>query len=145
MHHVEYGPTHPVPRTAMQARDRVRSLIESSGLLPAGAGGGAEPEEGALTDALLVTSELATNAIRHGGGITGFSASLSADGLRLAIADASGDSPVTLARVPGTFPVGGFGWPLICRLTDSVSISPTPQGGKRIEIVMPLAPTPRPA
>ncbi len=134
MRPVDSGPGYPVPRTAMQARDRVQSLIESSGILPGASGPGAD----VLSDALLVTSELATNAIRHGGGIVGFSASVSADGLLLAVADASGDHPVTLARQPGTFPVGGFGWPLICRLARSVEILPAPPGGKRIEVLVPL-------
>lgn len=118
----------------MQARDRVQSLIESSGILPGAPGSGGD----VLSDALLVTSELATNAIRHGGGIVGFSASVSADGLLLAVADASGDHPVTLSRPLGTFPVGGFGWPLICRLARSVEILPAAPGGKRIEVLLPL-------
>ncbi|MFD3803077.1 ATP-binding protein [Streptomyces sp. NPDC058619] len=118
----------------MQARDRVQSLIESSGILPEVSGPGGD----VLSDALLVTSELATNAIRHGGGIVGFSASVSADGLLLAVADASADHPVILVRQPGTFPVGGFGWPLICRLARSVEILPAAPGGKRIEVLVPL-------
>ncbi|MCY0953325.1 ATP-binding protein [Streptomyces sp. H27-S2] len=132
---VDTGPAYPVPRTAMQARDRVQSLIESSGILPETSG---PPGEDVLSDALLVTSELATNAIRHGGGIVGFSASVSSDGLLLAVADASGDHPVTLVRPPGTFPVGGFGWPLICRLARSVRILPAQPVGKRIEVLVPL-------
>ncbi|MGW7313716.1 ATP-binding protein [Streptomyces sp. NPDC054854] len=126
-------PPRPVPLNAMQARDHVRSLIEASGIT----GDGAAAED-TLTDALLVTSELVTNAIRHGGGIVDFSASVAPDGLRLAITDANTDNPVTLPRPPGTVGAGGFGWPLIRRLTRSVTIRPTPQGGKRIEVVMPL-------
>lgn len=135
MRTVDSGPVNPVPRTAMQARDRVQSLIESSGILRGASGPGGD----VVSDALLVTSELATNAIRHGGGIVGFSASVSADGLLLAVADASGDHPVALVRHPGAFPVGGFGWPLICRLARSVEIlSAPPGGGKRIEVLVPL-------
>ncbi|MET9607877.1 ATP-binding protein [Streptomyces sp. NPDC006512] len=131
----EHGrPVHPVPQNAMQARDRVRSLIETSGIVP----DGSTAADHVLTDALLVTSELVTNAIRHGGGLVGFSASVSADGLRLAITDASSDRPVTLPRPAGAVRAGGFGWPLVRRLTRSVTIRPTPQGGKRIEVVMPL-------
>ncbi|OKK17297.1 hypothetical protein AMK16_20755 [Streptomyces sp. CB00455] len=134
MRREESGSAHTVPRTATQARDHVRALIE-----PCGSG------DQVLTDALLVTSELATNAIRHGGGIVGFSASVSPEGLRLAIADASGDAPVTMAREPGTVPLGGFGWPLICRLTRKVAISRLPAGGKSIEVLIPLDGPARPA
>ena len=133
-------PPHPVPINAMQARDHVRSLIEASGIVDDGRAGG-----DTLTDALLVTSELVTNAIRHGGGVVDFSASVSPDGLLLTITDANSDHPVTLPRPPGTVGAGGFGWPLIRRLTRSVTIRPTPQGGKRIEVVMPLDAADRPA
>ncbi|MDJ0382774.1 ATP-binding protein [Streptomyces sp. G-G2] len=128
MRYGENSPLPTVPRTATQARDRVRSLIESAGV---------RPGEDALADALLVTSELATNAIRHGGGIAGFSASVSADGLRLAIADTTAAPPV--ARPTATSRPGGFGWPLIRHLTRSVAIRPTPRGGKCIEVRVPLS------
>ncbi|MEU9026568.1 ATP-binding protein [Streptomyces sp. NPDC048383] len=133
-------PPYPVPINAMQARDHVRSLIEASGIVD---DGGAAADT--LTDALLVTSELVTNAIRHGGGIVDFHAAVAPDGLRLAVTDANADHPVTLPRPPGSVGAGGFGWPLIRRLTRSVTIRPTPQGGKRIEVVMPLDAADRPA
>ncbi|MFD3717442.1 ATP-binding protein [Streptomyces sp. NPDC058674] len=138
---MENEPTPSVPRTARQARDRVRSLIETAGI------GSSDPGSGAdvLTDALLVTSELATNAIRHGGGITGFSATVSADGLRLVIADASDAFPVVVDRQPGAAFPGGFGWPLIRRLARSVAVVPAPQGGKRIEVLLALGGAPWPA
>ncbi|MFD3698894.1 ATP-binding protein [Streptomyces sp. NPDC058646] len=126
----------PVPRTAMEARDRVRLLIEAS---RGGADGfGSAPAHAALTDALLVTSELVSNAIRHGGGLLDFSASVSADCLRIEVTDASGESPVVRPRLAGTLHVGGFGWPLVHRLARSVTIKPTEQGGKRIEVLVPL-------
>ncbi|MER5777713.1 ATP-binding protein [Streptomyces sp. NPDC002039] len=128
------GPAQPVPHTAMEARDRVRFLLGSAGLVGVGPDG-----DDVLTDALLVTSELATNAIRHGGGITGFSASVSENGLRLSISDPSGDRPVTLPRQAGTFLAGGFGWPLIQRLAHSVTVTLLPAGGKRITVLVPLA------
>ncbi|MFJ5807847.1 ATP-binding protein [Streptomyces sp. NPDC093093] len=128
------GPAQPVPHTAMEARDRVRFLLGSAGLVGVGPDG-----EDVLTDALLVTSELATNAIRHGGGITGFSASVSENGLRLSITDPSGDRPVTLPRQAGTFLAGGFGWPLIQRLSHSMTVTVLPAGGKRITVLVPLA------
>ncbi|MFD3548684.1 ATP-binding protein [Streptomyces sp. NPDC058655] len=124
------GPAHELPTTVAQARDRVREVFERL----------AERRTGAdelLTDMLLVTSELATNAIRHGGGLTGFGVRLEADALVLTVADASPEFPATL---PGNGPAtpGGFGWPLICRLAKHVSITPVPGGGKIIEVLLPL-------
>lgn len=123
--------SHELPTTVAQARARVRELFESIPPERAGTGEG-------LTDILLVTSELATNAIRHGGGLTGFGIRLEADGLVLTIADASPRLPVTLLREEGYTGPGGFGWPLICRLAKDVSITPLPGGGKSIEVLMPL-------
>ncbi|WP_411103078.1 ATP-binding protein [Streptomyces sp. cmx-4-9] len=141
MLHQESRTVRPVPHNAMQARDRVRSLIESSGMLPP------DPvaADDALTDALLVTSELVTNAIRHGGGLLDFHASVAADGLRLVVTDASSAAPAALPRATGPIRAGGFGWPLIRRLAQSVTIRPTPQGGKSIEVLMPLDGAARPA
>ncbi|WP_234363385.1 ATP-binding protein [Streptomyces sp. TN58] len=127
------------PRTAMQARDRVRALLESSGVVRAGGSAGGEA---VLTDALLVTSELVTNAIRHGGGLLGFDASLCAGGasLRIAVSDATRIAPPNPpARTAGAASgQGGFGWPLVHSLTRSVTITPDARGGKRIEVVVPL-------
>ncbi|MFD3807795.1 ATP-binding protein [Streptomyces sp. NPDC058611] len=134
---MEYeGRQHPelaqeLPATVAQARARVRELVES--IPPERAG----TDEG-LTDILLVTSELATNAIRHGGGLTGFGVRMEADGLVLTVADASPRMPVALLREEGYTGPGGFGWPLICRLAKDVAITPLPGGGKRIEVLMPL-------
>ncbi|MGO4460308.1 ATP-binding protein [Streptomyces sp. M-16] len=129
------------PRTAMQARDRVRALLESSATVRVGTAGG----EALLTDALLVTSELVTNAIRHGGGLLGFDASLCAGGtgLRIAVTDALSTVPPSPPAPPAP-PAdaatgrGGYGWPLIHRLTRSMRITPAAHGGKRIEVVVPL-------
>ncbi|MFD3677285.1 ATP-binding protein [Streptomyces sp. NPDC058613] len=125
------GVAHELPSTVAQARARVRELFES--VPPERAG----TEEG-LTDILLVTSELATNAIRHGGGLTGFGVRLGADGLVLTIADASPMMPVALLREEGYTGPGGFGWPLICRLAKDVSITRLPGGGKSLEVLMPV-------
>ncbi|MFG2622788.1 ATP-binding protein [Streptomyces sp. NPDC048507] len=132
----ENGTVHPVPRSAAQARERVRALVESCAASH-GAADAVRAEE-VLADVLLVTSELVTNAVRHGGGLLGFSASVCADGLRLEVTDASSALPVLLPRTAGTVRIGGFGWPLVCRLARSVAIRQTAQGGKRIEVLVPL-------
>lgn len=126
------------PRTAMQARDRVRALLRSSAIVRVGTA----DVEVLLTDALLVTSELVTNAIRHGGGLLGFEASLcvGGTGLRIAVTDAVSTAPASPPSRPAGAVTGqgGYGWPLIHRLTRSVRITPAAHGGKRIEVVVPL-------
>ncbi|MFE9466779.1 ATP-binding protein [Streptomyces virginiae] len=141
LHHADVSDTRTGaggPRTAMQARDRVRTLLESSGTVRVGTAAG----EAVLTDALLVTSELVTNAIRHGGGLLGFDASLCAGGagLRIAVTDATSTAPPSPPSRPAGAARGrgGFGWPLIHRLTRSVTIAPAAHGGKRIEVVVPV-------
>ncbi|MFE9247666.1 ATP-binding protein [Streptomyces sp. NPDC007088] len=97
-----------------------------------------EPAERARTDALLTVSELVTNAIRHGGGLTGFAARLTPDGLLLHVEDAAETLPV--ARDPLAGPgvaVGGYGWPLVCRIAREVTVAPLPGGGKRITVLLP--------
>ncbi|MFD7098072.1 ATP-binding protein, partial [Streptomyces xanthophaeus] len=97
----------------------MRSLIECS--RERADGTGSPSAHDALTDALLVTSELVSNAIRHGGGLLDFSAAVVEDGLRLVVTDASSDAPFVTPRRAGTVPVGGFGWPLVLRLARSVT------------------------
>lgn len=97
-----------------------------------------ESAERARTDALLAVSELVTNAIRHGGGLTGFTARLTPDGLLLHVEDAEERLPV--ARDPLAGPgiaVGGYGWPLVCRIAREVTVDPLPGGGKRIAVLLP--------
>ncbi|WTP75971.1 ATP-binding protein [Streptomyces sp. NBC_00184] len=87
-----------------------------------------------VADALLVTSELVTNAVRHGGGITGFAAELTDEGLRVEVADASPDLPAAVDTDAGASRVGrigGYGWALVRRLAKQVSITVHP-GGKSI-------------
>ncbi|MGW0968470.1 ATP-binding protein [Streptomyces sp. NPDC002516] len=114
-----------LPSTAGEARARVQALLttalRSRRERPV--------DEVLLADVLLVTSELVTNAIRHGGGLTGFDAVLTDAGLLLRVADASADPPVaTEPAKRGADGAGGFGWPLICRLAGHVAITPRPDG-----------------
>ncbi|MFC9797230.1 ATP-binding protein [Streptomyces sp. NPDC127584] len=110
--------------TAAAARRRVTELLQAAG---------AALDSIPAADALLVTSELVTNAIRHGGGLTAFHAALDGDTLRLAVSDASPDHPA--ARSTGHGSPGGFGWPLVRRLTEHVDITPLPGGGKTITAI----------
>nr|WP_227026183.1 ATP-binding protein [Streptomyces fodineus] len=94
----------------------------------------------AMEDALLVTSELTTNAILHGGGITGFDVDVDSGGVRVSVSDRSDALPVAAppADDGGHARVGGRGWPIVCRLARDVRVAELPCGGKRITVVVPL-------
>ncbi|WP_405876103.1 MULTISPECIES: ATP-binding protein [unclassified Streptomyces] len=95
-----------------------------------------DPE--ALGDALLVVSELTTNAILHGGGVTDFRVDVLGTGVRVSVSDRSDRLPVT--REPADplrrRRVGGHGWPIVCRLAREVRVSELPAGGKCITAVV---------
>lgn len=127
-------PLPALPENAAAARAHVVALLHS---------GFCEIDETTiddviLADVLLVTSELVTNALRHGGGITDFVAELADDGLRIMVADASDQPPVTVTHRPGEHTVGGYGWLLVCRLAKSVAVTVTGPG-KRIEALLRLS------
>ncbi|WP_349307774.1 ATP-binding protein [Streptomyces sp. HNM0645] len=128
--------------TAAAARDHVRRLLSwapgSDATRPstqAHACADTEPDAPAgastvLADALLVASELVANALRHGGGVASFTASLSGDTLRISVADRTVEAPRCKRSADEVLP-GGHGWPLVQRLCRSVEITPSP-GGKTI-------------
>ncbi|RRQ74572.1 ATP-binding protein [Streptomyces griseofuscus] len=94
---------------------------------------------GAMDDALLVASELTTNAIVHGGGITGFDVDVDSAGVRVSVSDRSTELPVTRTTPPGPSQRHGRGWPIVCHLARDLRVSELPCGGKRITAVVPLA------
>ncbi|MEV6019082.1 MULTISPECIES: ATP-binding protein [unclassified Streptomyces] len=121
--------------SAAAARDHVRTLLRAHGRT-----GGANPD--AVIDLLLVVSELVTNAIRHGEGLAGFDAVLTDEGVRLAVRDHSDtvpDQAYGTGEIPHTDRTSGYGWPLIIRLSDAVTVEPCPGGGKTIRVFVPLA------
>ncbi|MEU5656377.1 ATP-binding protein [Streptomyces sp. NPDC047737] len=122
-----------VPQNAAAARAVVTRLLEAWSHGRSGEG----PAEVVLADALLVTSELVTNAVRHGGGLTGFTAEITEEGLLLTVADASPEAPVVTERDPATAPIGGYGWPLVRRLTEWVSVRHH-LGGKNVVALIAL-------
>jgi anti-sigma regulatory factor (Ser/Thr protein kinase) len=95
----------------------------------------------ALSDALLVASELTTNAILHGGGITDFHVDVEGRGVCLSVSDRSAELPVAKEPVDpqGRWRPGGHGWPIVCRLARDVHVTGLPSGGKRITAVVPLS------
>ena len=95
-----------------------------------------------VDDMLLVTSELVTNAFRHGGRLTAFETEVTGDGLRITVGDASTESPAESPAMgpeirAGAARIGGYGWPLVRLLADRVSISHH-AGGKQITVLMAL-------
>jgi anti-sigma regulatory factor (Ser/Thr protein kinase) len=95
----------------------------------------------ALADALLVASELTTNAILHGGGVTDFRVDVVEPGVRVSVSDRSDRLPVVEEPVDahGRRRVGGLGWPIVCRLARDVRVTDLPSGGKCITAVVPLS------
>ncbi|MEU2353249.1 ATP-binding protein [Streptomyces misionensis] len=93
-----------------------------------------------MDDALLVTSELATNAIVHGGGITGFDVDVDSGGVRVSVSDRSDELPVATAPADDHTLTRrhGRGWPIVCDLARDVRVCELPCGGKRITAVVPL-------
>ncbi|OON80963.1 hypothetical protein B1H18_10865 [Streptomyces tsukubensis] len=89
---------------------------------------------------LLVTSELVTNALRHGGGLVRFTAKLREGHVEMEVGDRSAIHPTFTPKEPGDPVPGGYGWPLIRRLSAEVTIAGTPTGGKVIRVLIPLAP-----
>lgn len=94
----------------------------------------------ALADVLLVASELTTNAMLHGGGVTDFQVDVSGPGVRLSVSDRSDELPVAAEQADrrGRRRPGGHGWPIVCRLSRDVRVSDLPAGGKCITAVVPL-------
>ncbi|MET7360427.1 ATP-binding protein [Streptomyces sp. NPDC005562] len=116
------------PQSPAAARDAVRAVLRE----------GDEPvDEMAFTDAVLVTSELVTNAIRHAGGLRGFTCRVRSGHVEIAVEDGSDEMPVTRPR-PTLLMSGGHGWPTVRRLADDVRVTHLPGGGKRIVARVPL-------
>ncbi|WP_051756107.1 ATP-binding protein [Kitasatospora purpeofusca] len=115
--------------TAAEARTAITALLDR---LPGDLGA-------TRRDALLAATELVTNAIRHGGGLTGFRAHLAPDGtvLRIEVEDATDQHP----RQPGPdaedpHRLGGRGWAIVLRLSTTCTVQPLPAGGKRVSITL---------
>ncbi|MGW9436375.1 ATP-binding protein [Streptomyces sp. NPDC055607] len=117
---------HTLPATAGAARAQVRDLLHTTGRAP--------PPRTVTDDILLVVSELVTNAYRHGGGLTGFTAHLTGGALIVRATDASPVIPRTRTDSHPTAP-GGFGWPLIQKLSRQVTVIPLREG-KTVQVVL---------
>jgi anti-sigma regulatory factor (Ser/Thr protein kinase) len=99
------------------------------------------PTERAVTDLLLVTSELVSNALRHGGGLLAFEATATREGVRLSVHDHSADIPLAAygsGALPDRHEGGGYGWPLIIKLTRDIAIERCAYGGKIVSVLVPV-------
>ncbi|MEV0304375.1 ATP-binding protein [Streptomyces prasinus] len=97
-------------------------------------------DTGALADALLVASELTTNAILHGGGVTDVRVDVAGPGVRVSVSDRSTELPVArpAAGPRERLTPGGHGWPIVCLLSREIRVRDLPAGGKCISALVPL-------
>lgn len=128
----------PGPRSPAEAREAVRHALEED----VRRSGGRDSTGDAVGDALLVASELTTNAMLHGGGVTEFEVMLVDREVRLSVSDHSRELPTPAQHPdePGLMRIGGHGWPIVCRLARDITIAELRAGGKRITAVVPLSP-----
>ncbi|MFD7089286.1 ATP-binding protein [Streptomyces sp. NPDC059896] len=114
------------PEVAAEARDVTYGFI--AGLSPA-------PSPHTSQNLVLVVSELVTNALRHAGAVTSLQLRADRGSLQIVVNDPSPAPP--LDRTPDlTGRSGGFGWPMVQRLAEQVSVRPRAGGGKAILAVL---------
>ncbi|WP_327575859.1 ATP-binding protein [Streptomyces sp. NBC_00145] len=111
------------------ARTEVRAVVETACRLRS------DQTSRFREDALLVTSELTSNAILHGGGLTRFNARIEDGSLLVQVSDRSMTAPHLVRHNPGL--PGGFGWMITQRLASHVSVDIQPDG-KTITAVLAL-------
>lgn len=121
------GGDRPAVRTSAAARHHVGEVLARAGI---------SLDSVIAADALMVTSELVSNAIRHGDGLTLFRTGITGDALHVLVGDASTRRPSSRRGDPGR--PGGYGWPLIQQLAEHIDITSHP-GGKTIEAVLRLS------
>ncbi|WP_424216726.1 ATP-binding protein (plasmid) [Streptomyces sp. BI20] len=116
--------------TAASGRDLTRAFVAGEGL----------PDGRAAESLLLVVTELITNARRHAGGVRSFELARHGPRVTVTVSDHDPNPPVVTGS-PASQP-GGFGWPLVLNLTESVRVHRDPDG-KRIDATV-AWPTPAP-
>ncbi|WP_051965751.1 ATP-binding protein [Kitasatospora mediocidica] len=91
------------------------------------------------TDALVLISELVTNAVRHSPGPCALGLVYDGDALVIAVSDTGPDLP---RRRPGDLitGAGGFGWNVLTSLTKDIRITGHVGGWKTIVALLPVQP-----
>ncbi|MET9949923.1 ATP-binding protein [Streptomyces sp. NPDC006339] len=102
------------PHAAAQARQEVRRLTQEA--LRAGDRVSRTAED----DAVMVVSELVTNAVRHAGGACSLDLSWRPDGIDIDVSDDSPEPP--RPRDPAFLGEGGYGWGIVTRLTRDLTV-----------------------
>ncbi|MFJ4776036.1 ATP-binding protein [Streptomyces sp. NPDC088762] len=116
---------------AGRARDATSRFLHS-------AGDRGEPVAPAAVDvAVLVVTELVTNAVRHTDGPCSLDLVLHEGLLDIDVTDTSSELPEP--RPPHFNGSGGWGWILIRHIARDVTVTPTPDGGKRVHTCIPVA------
>ena len=89
----------------------------------------------ARDDALLLVSELVSNAVRHAPGPCTLTLTDDRQRLAVTVSDSSAVAPV--GRVPDLVSgAGGFGWQLLHRLAQQVLVEVHESGGKSVTAVL---------
>ncbi|MEU0599912.1 ATP-binding protein [Streptomyces sp. NPDC006393] len=113
------------PTTADHARRVTRDFLSTFA-----------PQDSAEVDAaLIVVSELVTNAIQHAGGVTGFHLRADAETVTICVDDASRTPPRRRQSLPSE--PGGFGWPMVLNLSKAVQVD-TRSDGKTVRADLPM-------
>lgn len=123
--------------TCPDARNQVRSVLQPlCEKLPA------HQADQLCQDACLVTSELITNAMLHGDGVSDFHARVDDKVLTVGVSDRSTALPRTAPRAPVR--TGGFGWAIVRLLSTHVEVAPGEERGKTITVTLDAARLPAP-
>lgn len=84
---------------------------------------------------ILVISELATNALRHGGGTCTLQLTAHPDSIEVLVHDAS-PRPPRMRTPDRSGDTGGFGWPLVNRLARTTAVTRRTDGGKTVRALL---------
>jgi anti-sigma regulatory factor (Ser/Thr protein kinase) len=118
-----------VPHASREARMAARLVLEDW-----------DVPTPAVDDALLVISELVTNAVRHAGTASTLELELGQTGTQLRVTLADGSTVAPRLRRAGTAAEEGRGMAILAALSDRWGIEPH-QGGKRVWWEIDLRPT----
>lgn len=88
----------------------------------------------AHADVLLAVSELVTNAVRHAPGPLTVRLAVVSDSIHISVRDSSRVPPEP--RSPEMTGAGGFGWPILQRLSRGLNVLPLTDG-KEIHALLP--------